>query len=133
MCACGVCGACAVIVCSSVRGDAVCAVVPWCVMLPPLYLSRWCPPLLRYLLVLCLPWLVAFPSPRASLGRLLATILPPALLRRSLPFPLLSVGPPSSLVCISPCLACVLVCGLVTFLAYFLVPRVLLLLSFSVL
>ena len=70
-----------------------------------LRLSPWCPPLLRYLVVLCLPWLVAVPpSPRVSLARLLATLLLPSLLRRSLPFPLLSVGPPSSLGCIFPCL-----------------------------
>ena len=30
----GVCGACVVVVCCWVRGGAVCAVVPWCVVLP---------------------------------------------------------------------------------------------------
>ena len=33
--ACGVCAACAVFVCWWVRGGAVCAMVPWCVVLPP--------------------------------------------------------------------------------------------------
>ena len=93
-----------------------------------------CPPLLRYLLALCLPWLVAVPPcPRASLAWLLATLLLPALLGRSLPFPLLSVGLPSSLACIFLCLACVLVCDSVFPFAYFLALRVLLLLSFLVL
>ena len=96
-----------------------------------LRLSPWCPPLLRYLVVLCLPLLVGVrPSPRASLARLLATLLLPSLLRRPLPFPLLSDGQPSSLACIFPCFTCVLVCGSVFSFAYFLVLWVLLLPSF---
>ena len=99
-----------------------------------LRLSSWCPSLLRYLMVLCLPWLVAVPpSPRVSLVRLLAILLLPSALRCSLPFPLLSVGLPFSLACISPCLNCVLVCVSVFFLACFLVFWVLLLLCFLIL
>ena len=126
-CLCGICvlvGAwrCGVCHGAVVRGSA-------CLRLP-----FWCPALLRYLVVFCLPWLVAMPpSTRASLAQLLSTLLLPALLRRSLPFPLLSVGLPSSLACIFPCPACVLVFGPVCSFAYFLVLRVLLFLSFLVL
>ena len=96
--------------------------------------SPWCPPLLRYLVVLCLLWLVALPpSPRASLVRLLAILLLPSVLRHSLPSPLLSIGLPSSLACIFPCLTCVLVCILVFFLACFLVYWVLFFPSFLML
>ena len=113
--------------CGVCRGAVVRGAASLC--LPPC-----CHPLCRYPLVLGLPWLVAVPpSPRASLARLLATLLLPALLRRSLPFPLLSVGLPSSLACIFPCPACVLVCGSFCSFAYFLVLRVLLLYSFLVL
>ena len=91
VCLCGVCVLVGAWRCGVCRG----AVVRGAASLRP---SPCCPPLLRYLLVLCLPWLGAVPpSPRASLARLLATLLLPALLRRSLPFPLLSVGLPSSL------------------------------------
>ena len=91
-CLCGVCvlvgaGRCGVWRGAVVRGAA------------SLRSSPWCPPLLRYLVVLCLLWLVALPpSPPASLPRLLRTLLFPYRLRRSLPFPLLSVALPSSLV-----------------------------------
>ena len=99
-----------------------------------LHSSPWCPPLLRCLVVLCLPWLVAVPpSPDVSLARLLAVLLLPSALRRSLPFFVLSIGLPSSLPCIFLCLTCVLVCVSVFFLACFLVFWVLFFLSFLIL
>ena len=82
--------------------------------------SPWCPPLLRYLVVVYLPWLGAVPpSPRASIVGLLATLLLPSALRRSLLFPPPFIGLPSSLARIFPCLTCVLVCVSVFFLACF--------------
>ena len=75
-----------------------------------LRLSPWCPPLLRYLLPLCVPLLVAVhPSLRAPLARVRLlpcwrdTLLLFFLLRRSLLIPLLFIGRPSSLACIFPC------------------------------
>ena len=107
----------------------------------PWYRGAWCclpspvsllPPSLAGVVVLCLTWrLAAPPSPRASLARLLATLLLPLFLRRSLPFPLLSVGPPPSLREFSSTSALVLV--MVFPLAYFRGPGVLHFLSFLVL
>ena len=91
--------------CLCAAGCVAVQCVPWC-------RGAWCclpwsvslvPPLLHFFMLLCLPWLVAVPPPpRASLARLLATLLLPSLLPCSLPFPLLSVGLPYSLACISP-------------------------------
>ena len=81
---CGVCGACAVR--AVVLGVA-------------LRLSLWCPPLWCFVAALCSPCACCAPSPArvpcSSAGYL------PFLsgLRRSLPFPLPSVGSPSSLAC----------------------------------
>ena len=132
--ACRVCGACAVFVCWWVRCGALCAVMPWCVVLPPSVHRPGAPPLVRYLVLLCLLWLVAVPpSPRVCLVRLLATLLIPSALRHSLPFPLLSISLPSSLACIFSCLTCFLVCFSVFFLACFLVFWVLFFLSLLIL
>ena len=96
--------------------------------------SPWWPPLLRYLVVLCLLRLVVVPpSPRASLVRLLGIPFLPSTLRRSLPFPLLSAGLPSSLACMILCLTFALVFVSVVFLACFLVFWVLFFLSFLIL
>ena len=108
--------------------------VPWCVVLPPLVCLP-AAPLSGALSWCCAPRVLVMPPfPHASLARLLATPLSLSLLRRSLSFPLLSVGLPSSLVCtLFPASALVFV--LVFLLAYFLGPgsRVLFFLSCSVL
>ena len=76
---CGVCGACAV--CAAVRGVAFC-------------LSLWCPPLRCFVAVLCSPYAcrARFPARVPCLAAGFPLFLP--LLRRPLPFPLLSVGSP---------------------------------------
>ena len=95
---CGVCGACAVFVCSRLRCSAVRAVVRGAVLRLLL-----CAPLSGALLWCCACRVHAVTlSPRASLTRLLATLLFFSLLRRSFPFPLLPVGPPASLACTFP-------------------------------
>ena len=71
------------------------------------------------------------PLPRASLARVgllpywRGTLLLFLLLRRSLPFPLLTARRPSFLACIFSCLPCVLVCGSASSFAYLLVLLVL--------
>ena len=126
-CLCGVCVLVGAPRCGVCRGAVVSCGASLCS-------SPWCPPLLRYLVVLCLLWLAAVPpSPRASLVRLLATSLSPSALRRSLLFLLLSVGLPFSLACIFPYLACDFVCVSVVFLACFLVFWVLFFLSVLIL
>ena len=81
---CSVCGVCAVR--AVVRGAVLC-------------LSPWCPPLRCLVAVLCSSCAcpAPFPArvPRLSAGYLLSL----SWFRRSLPFPLLSVWPPSSLAC----------------------------------
>ena len=99
-----------------------------------LRLSPWCPPLLRYLVVLCLPWPVAVPpSPRASLVGLLAIFLLPSALWRSLPFPVLHVGLPPTWRAFFPASRASLCVFWVFFLACFLIFWVLFLLSFLML
>ena len=81
---CGVCGACAVR--ALVLGVA-------------LHLSLWCPPLWWFVAVLCSPCACRAPFP-ARVPCSSAGYLPfPFWLRRSSPFPLPSVGSPSSLAC----------------------------------
>ena len=112
-----------------VRGRAVCAVLPWFVVLPPFFRCP-CAPLSRSASLGCVvravvPWLVAvLPSwcaPLALVGPLpcwcgtlllrRTLCLPVNPLRRFLPFPLSPAGQPSALMRIFPCLSCVLVRG----------------------
>ena len=130
--ACCVCGACAVFVCWWVRGGALCAVVPWCVMLPPFVCLPGTP--LSCAISRCCACRGLWPCPllhvRPSLGCWLPSFilfccgaLYPLLyspLARSPPWR--AFFPASALVFVS-----------VFSFAYFLVLKVLLLLSFSVL
>ena len=81
---CGVCGACAV--CAMVRGVAF-------------RLSLWCPPLRCFVAVLCSLCACRAPFPARVPCLAAGYHLFPSWLRRSLPFPLLSVGPRFSLAC----------------------------------
>ena len=94
-CGCVRCSWCLCGVCVLAGGDALRAVVCGVVLRLPL----WCPPLWCFVVVLCPSCACRAPFPCASLARLLATLSFLLLLRRSSPFPVLSVGPPSSLAC----------------------------------
>ena len=81
--ACGVCGLCAALVCWWVRGCASCAVVPWCVVLPPFVCRPGAPPSLslpcgvvRPMACGCVPFPACAPRWSASLP--LLTRYPPS-------------------------------------------------------